>query len=49
MEFSAENSLVLVGLLAAAAGLLAVADVVRVPSRSCSCSEALGSDSCQEA
>jgi Na+/H+ antiporter len=31
MEFSAENSLVLVGLLAAAAALLAVADVVRVP------------------
>jgi Na+/H+ antiporter len=31
MEFSAENSLILVGLLAAAAALLAVAELVRVP------------------
>ena len=31
MEFSAENSLVLLGLLAAAAALLAVAELVRVP------------------
>src|ERR687891_949445 len=31
MEFSAENSLILVGLLAAAAALLAIAQLVRVP------------------
>ena len=31
MEFSASDSLILVGLLAAAAALLAVADIVRVP------------------
>jgi Na+/H+ antiporter len=31
MEFSAENSLILVGLLAAAAALLAIAELVRIP------------------
>ncbi|MGH3015228.1 MAG: Na+/H+ antiporter, partial [Gaiellaceae bacterium] len=31
MEFSAENSLILVGLLAAAAALLATAELVRIP------------------